>query len=95
MDIRQFLKRKSICDSRNVENNSDKRLRIEVQTEQTNGEERVKRFVNVYLHCIVTKLKMISKISTLPPTGKITADTHGYSIEITLILPKCASVYIR
>jgi len=37
MDIGQFLKRKSICDSGNVANNSDKRLRIEVQTEQTNG----------------------------------------------------------
>jgi len=27
MDIRQFMKRKSISDSRSVENNSDKRLR--------------------------------------------------------------------
>jgi len=37
MDIRQFIKRESICDSRNVENISDKRLRIEVQPAQTNG----------------------------------------------------------
>jgi len=30
-EIRRFMKRKSICDSRSVENISDKRLRIEVQ----------------------------------------------------------------
>ena len=51
MDIRQFMVRKSISDSRSVENISDKRLRIEVQPAQTNGEERVKRFVNVHFHC--------------------------------------------
>jgi len=66
MDIRQFRKRKSITDSRSVEKISDKRLRIEVQPAQTNGVERVKRFVNVYVHCIVSNLKNISKISTLP-----------------------------
>jgi len=32
--------------------------------------------VNVRLHCIVSNLKMISKISTLPH-GKISADAHG------------------
>jgi len=32
MDIRQFTKRKSISDSQNVENISNKRLRIEVPT---------------------------------------------------------------
>jgi len=67
MDIRQFVKRKSISDSRSVEKISDKRLRIEVQPAQTKGLERVKRFVNVRLHCIVSNLKRISKISTLPP----------------------------
>jgi len=30
------------------------------------GEERVKRFVNVHLHCITSNLKIISKMSTLP-----------------------------
>jgi len=29
--------------------------------------ERVKRFVNVHLHCIASNLKRISKMSTLPP----------------------------
>ena len=29
--------------------------------------ERVKRFVNVHLHCIVSNLKRVSKMSTLPP----------------------------
>jgi len=28
--------------------------------------ERVKHFVNVHLHCMVSNLKMISKILTLP-----------------------------
>ena len=42
MDIRQFMKRKSISDSWSVENIWDKRLRIEDQPAQTNGIERVK-----------------------------------------------------
>ena len=65
MDVRQFMK-KNISDSRSVQTISDRRLRIEVQAAQNNGVERVKRFVNVYLHCIVSSLKRISKISTLP-----------------------------
>jgi len=56
MDIRQFMKRKSIYDSFSVENISDKRLRIEVQPAQANGVERIKRFVNVHLHYIVSNL---------------------------------------
>ena len=36
--------------------------------------ERVNRFVNVHLHCIVNNLKKISKILMLPPPGKISAD---------------------
>jgi len=69
------MKGKSIYDSRSVKNISNKRLRIEVQPVQTNGVERVKRFVNVHLHCIVSNLKRISKISMLPP-GQISADAH-------------------
>jgi len=58
MNIRQFMKRKSISDSRSVENISDKRLRTEVQLPQTNVVERViKRFANVHLHCVVSNLK--------------------------------------
>ena len=67
MDSRQFMKSKRISDSRDAENISDKRLRIEVQPAQTNGGERVKRFVNIHLHCIGKNLKRISKISKLPP----------------------------
>jgi len=66
VNIRHFMKRKNIYDSRRVENISDKRLKIEVQPTQTNGVERVKRFVNVHLHCIVSNLKSIGKLSTLP-----------------------------
>jgi len=65
MDIRQFMKRKSIPDSRNVENISEKRLKTEVQPAQI-----LKRFVNVPLHCIVNNLKRISKSSTLHPREK-------------------------
>jgi len=53
MDIKQFMQ-KSISDGRSVENISDKRLRNEVQPAQTNGVERVKRFVNVHLHCALS-----------------------------------------
>jgi len=41
MDNRQFMTRKSISDSRNVENISDKRLRIEVQSAEINGVESI------------------------------------------------------
>ena len=67
MDIRRCMKRKSISDSRSVENIWDKRLRIEVQPAQTNGVERVKRFVKVHLHRVVSNLQRLGKISTLPP----------------------------
>jgi len=53
-----------------------------VQPAQTNDVERVKRFVHVHLHCIVSNLKRISKISTLPPPGKISADAHAPSYQI-------------
>ena len=39
------------------------------------GVERVKRFVNVHLHCIVSNLKRISIVDVALP-GKICADTH-------------------
>jgi len=42
------------------------------------GVEREKRFVNVNLHCIVSNLKRTSKMSTLPPLGKISADAHDF-----------------
>jgi len=54
--IRQFIKRKSLSDSRKVENISDARLRLEVQPAQTNAVERVKPFMNVNLHFIVSNL---------------------------------------
>ena len=77
LDIRQLMNRKSISDSRSVEKISDKRLRSEVQPAQTNGEERVKRFVNVHLHCTVSNLTSIRKISTLSSPGKFSADAHA------------------
>jgi len=67
MDIRQFMKRKSISDSQSVDNISNKRFIMEIQPAQANGVERVKRFVSVHLHCIVSNLKRISKSLTSPP----------------------------
>jgi len=32
--------------------------------------ERVKRFMNVHLHCIISNLKIIRKMSTLTPLEK-------------------------
>jgi len=69
MDTGQFMKRKSIS-GRSVEHISDKRLRTEVQIAQTNGVERVKRFVKVHLYCIVSNLKWISKMSILSSLEK-------------------------
>ena len=62
--------KKRISDSRSVQNISDRRLRIEVQAAQNNVLERVKRFVNVCLHCIVKNLKRISKIWRCSLRGK-------------------------
>jgi len=58
-------------------------LRIEFQPAQNNGIENVKRFVNVHLHCIVSNLKRISKISVLLP-GNISA--HAHDAETSLFL---------
>jgi len=80
MDSRKFMKRKRISDSRSVEKISDKRLRIEVQPPQTNGVERVKRFVNVHLHCIVSNLQRIIKISTFPPDEYTDFDLEELSV---------------
>jgi len=37
----------------------------------------VKRFVNVRLHCIVSNLTRASKMLTLPPHEKNSADAHA------------------
>jgi len=75
------MKRKIISDSRNVENISDKTLRIEVQPAPTNVVGRVKRFVNVHLDCIVSNLKRISSFFTLPPSGKILRTPMGPALQ--------------
>jgi len=79
------MKSKSISDSRSAENILDKRLRIEVQPAQTNGVERVKRFVNVHLHCVVSNLKSIINFNVAAPFGKISAEAHGCT-DFDLIL---------
>jgi len=83
--------KKSVSDSRSVENILDKRLRIEVQPTQTNVVERVNRFVNVHLHGIIRNLKRISKIWTLPHPGKISA-TSMWCTDFDLILGSQSAV---
>jgi len=51
MDIRQFMKRKTISTK-----HFRQKIEIEVQPAQTDAVERVKRFMNVHLHCIVSNL---------------------------------------
>jgi len=50
------------------------------------GVGRVKRFVNVFLHCIVSHLKRISKMSTLPHPGKIYADAHRPGLDVYFVV---------
>ena len=59
-------------------------LRIEFQPAQNNGAENVKRFVNVHLHCIVSNLKRIRKISVLLP-GNICAHAHDAGTSLLLL----------
>jgi len=54
-------------------------LKIEVQPAQTNAVERVKRFVNIH------PFALDKQISTLPPSGKISAYVHERS-DFDLIL---------
>jgi len=42
------------------------------------GVQSVKRFVNVHLHCMVSNLKKISKMSAFLLPGKLSTDTHDH-----------------
>ena len=57
------------------------------------GVERVKRLVKVHLHCIVSNLKIISKMSRLPPPGKISADAHAYVVRFSASFEKQVRVF--
>ena len=82
MDIRQFMKRKSIFDSWNAENISDKRLRIDVQPPQTTGLESV-LWTPITLHRQQTEKD--KQNFDVVFTGKISADTYGCT-DFDLIL---------
>ena len=84
IDIKQFMKRKSISDSWNEEDITDKRLKIEVQPPQTNELDRVKRFVNVHLHHRQQPEKDKQNFDVVF-IGKISADAHGCA-DFDLIL---------
>jgi len=49
--------------------------------------ETVKRFENVYLHCNISNLMRISKMSTLVPPGKISADAHAL-VALAKVTPR-------
>ena len=53
------------------------------------GVERLKRYVNAHLHCIVSSLKWASKMSTLPINGKISVNAYAcvvYAYNVTSAL---------
>ena len=46
------------------------------------GVERAKLFVNVHLHCILSNMERMSKISSLPPPpGKVSADVRASDLK--------------
>jgi len=46
------------------------------------GLERVKRYVNAQLHCIVSSLKLASKMPIVPISGKISVNAYAYAIYV-------------
>jgi len=55
-------------------------------------EERIKRFMNVHLHCIVSNMNRISKMLRLPHPGNISADAHGRPCALSNLLTVAVSV---
>ena len=61
------------------------------------GVERAKRFVNVHLHCIVSNMERISKISSLLLPGKVSADVHASDLNFfhnAGIFPTCFGCFL-
>jgi len=50
------------------------------------GVERAKRFVNVHLHCIVSNMETVSKISRLPLPGKVSVDARASDLNLSKFL---------
>jgi len=46
------------------------------------GVERVKLYVNVHLHCIVSSLKWSSKMSTSPINGKFSVNAYACVVYV-------------
>jgi len=60
------------------------------------GVERAKRFVNVHLHCIVSNMERISKVSSLPP-GKVSTDARDSDLiffQVSGIFPTCFGCFL-
>jgi len=59
------------------------------------GVEMVKPYVNAHLHCIVSSLKLASKMSTLQINGKLSLNAYAcvvYVYDVTSALD-CAYMY--
>jgi len=46
------------------------------------GVEMVKPYVNVHLHCVVSSLKLASKMLTLPINGKISVNAYACVVYV-------------
>jgi len=92
MDIRQFMKRKSISDSRSVENISDKSVITEVQPVQTKWGRKGKGFSErpFALHRQQPEKDKQNFDVALP--GKISADAHAQGHFIDKCLNNCFKV---
>ena len=60
------------------------------------GVERAKRFVNMHLHCIVSNMERINKISSLPPWKKICGRPCFWleCFQISGIFPTCYGCFL-
>jgi len=77
MDIRLFMKGKSISDNRSVENISDKSLRTEVQSVQTKWGRKGKAFCERPFALHRQQSEKDKQNLDVATPGKISADAHG------------------
>jgi len=67
----------------------------EVRPTQTNGVQRVKRFVNLHVHCIVSNLERISKVSTLLRVEKCLLAPMDALISIEFLGHKACCCWVQ
>jgi len=57
------------------------------------GVERVKRYVNAHLHCIVSSLEWASKMSILPINGKISVNAYACVVCVYKVYNVTSALY--